>query len=93
MGSRGIFRRLLGLCSMKFHHASRSGACHRCRGHSCVAGVQSEMKCGALMNRSLYFEDVDLCLRITQSGWEVCHVADAVVEYQSGALFAGNVGE
>lgn len=42
-----------------------------CRAHSCVAGVQSGMKCGALMNRSLNFEDVDLCLRVTQSGWEV----------------------
>lgn len=72
VGSRGIFRRLLGRCSMKFHHASRSGACHGCQGPSCVAGEQSGMKLAALMNRFLNYEDVDLCLSATPYGWEVC---------------------
>lgn len=39
----------------------------------------------------LYYEDVDLCLRATQVGWEVWHVPAAVVFHQSGVSFAGNV--
>jgi GT2 family glycosyltransferase len=39
----------------------------------------------------LYYEDVDLCLRAVQVGWEVWHVPTAVVFHQSGVSFAGNV--
>jgi GT2 family glycosyltransferase len=38
----------------------------------------------------LYYEDVDLCLRAAQQGWEIWHVPAAVVIHQSGASFAGN---
>jgi GT2 family glycosyltransferase len=39
----------------------------------------------------LYYEDVDLCLRATQGGWEVWYVPHAVIPHQSGASFSGNV--
>ncbi len=39
----------------------------------------------------LYYEDVDLCLRAAQVGWDVWHVPAAVVSHQSGASFAGNL--
>jgi GT2 family glycosyltransferase len=42
-------------------------------------------------NFFLYYEDVDLCLRAAQVGWEVWHVPTTVVSHQSGASFAGNV--
>lgn len=42
-------------------------------------------------NFFLYYEDVDLCLRAVQSGWEVWHAPTAVVSHQSGASFAGNL--
>jgi GT2 family glycosyltransferase len=42
-------------------------------------------------NFFLYYEDVDLCLRAAQVGWEVWHVPAAVISHQSGASFAGNV--
>lgn len=42
-------------------------------------------------NFFLYYEDVDLCLRAAQVGWEVWHVPEAVVSHHSGASFAGNV--
>jgi hypothetical protein len=42
-------------------------------------------------NFFLYYEDVDLCLRAGQVGWEVWHVPAAVVFHQSGVSFAGNV--
>jgi len=42
-------------------------------------------------NFFLYYEDVDLCLRAAQVGWEVWHVPAAVVSHQSGASFAGNL--
>jgi GT2 family glycosyltransferase len=38
----------------------------------------------------LYYEDVDLCLRAAQRGWEIWHVPSAIVSHQSGASFAGN---
>ena len=41
----------------------------------------------------LYYEDVDLCLRATQAGWEVWHVPEAVVEHQSGASFGGDLSK
>ena len=36
----------------------------------------------------LYAEDVDLCLRLRQSGWRLRYVADAVVEHDRGASSA-----
>jgi hypothetical protein len=42
-------------------------------------------------NFFLYYEDVDLCLRAAQVGWEVWHVPTTVVSHQSGVSFAGDV--
>jgi len=38
----------------------------------------------------LYHEDVYLCLRVAQAGWEVWHVPEAVIVHYSGASFAGD---
>ena len=92
VGSRGIFRRLLGRCSAKFrlsHEAEPvawvSGAFLCCRRSSWneVGGFDEQF--------FLYYEDVDLCLRASQAGWGVWHVPEAVVEHQSGASFEGDV--
>lgn len=38
----------------------------------------------------LYYEDVDLCLRAAQAGWEVWHVPQAVIRHRSGTSFQGD---
>lgn len=94
VGPRGFLRRMLGQCSAKFcmpHEAEPvawvSGAFLCCR-----RSIWNEIG-GFDEKFFLYYEDVDLCLRATQAGWEVWHVPEAVVEHQSGASFAGNVNE
>lgn len=94
VGPRGFFRWMLGQCSGKFcipHEAERvawvSGAFLCCR-----RSIWNEIG-GFDEKFFLYYEDIDLCLRATQAGWEVWHVPEAVVEHQSGASFAGNVKE
>ncbi|MEO8324871.1 MAG: glycosyltransferase family 2 protein, partial [Nitrospirota bacterium] len=94
VGSQGILRRLLGRCSTKCHlpHEAEpvawvSGAFLCCR-----RAIWNEIG-GFDEQFFLYYEDVDLCLRVSEAGWEVWHVPDAVVEHQSGASFAGNVNE
>jgi len=92
VGPRGLFRRVLGRCSAKFrlpHDAepvpwvSGAALCCRRQAWNDTGGFDEKF--------FLYYEDVDLCLRASQVGWEVWHVPDAVVEHQSGASFAGNV--
>jgi len=88
----GVLCRMLGKISPKFrspHEAERvtwvSGAALCCRRQ-----VWNDTG-GFDENFFLYYEDVDLCLRAAQVGWEVWHVPAAVVSHQSGASFAGNV--
>ncbi|MEO8324350.1 MAG: glycosyltransferase family 2 protein [Nitrospirota bacterium] len=90
--SRGWLRKILGRCSAKFsmpHEAQRvawvSGAFLGCR-----RSIWNEIG-GFDEQFFMYYEDVDLCLRATQAGWEVWHIPDAVVEHQSGASFGGDL--
>lgn len=94
VGPRGLFRRVLGRCSAKFrlpHEAEPvawvSGAFLCCRRMvwNEIGGFDEQF--------FLYYEDVDLCLRVSHAGWEVWHVPDAVVEHQSGASFRGDLYE
>jgi len=89
---RGIVRRILGNLSRKFRLSSApekvawvSGAALCCRRSTWeVIGGFDE-------NFFLYYEDVDLCLRAAQAGWEVWHEPNAIVSHQSGASFGGNL--
>ena len=94
VGPRGLFRRVVGRCSTKFcipHQAEPvawvSGAFLCCRRSiwKDIGGFDEKF--------FLYYEDVDLCLRATQAGWEVWHVPEAVVEHQSGASFGGDLSK
>lgn len=91
VGPRGPLRMLIGWISVKFRLPSKpesvswvSGAALCCRRSTWddISGFDEKF--------FLYYEDVDLCLRSTQAGWEVWHVPAAVVQHQSGASFAGN---
>ncbi|MEX2490375.1 MAG: glycosyltransferase family 2 protein [Nitrospirales bacterium] len=91
VGPRGLLRMFIGRISAKFRLPSKpesvpwvSGAALCCRRSTWedLSGFDEKF--------FLYFEDVDLCLRSTQAGWEVWHVPEAVVSHQSGASFAGN---
>ena len=90
--SKGLWRRMLGEFSAKFRLPSKpepvpwvSGAALCCRRSTwdAIGGFDEKF--------FLYYEDVDLCLRASQAGWEVWHTPDAVVSHQSGASFAGNL--
>ncbi|HNP61485.1 MAG TPA: glycosyltransferase family 2 protein [Nitrospirales bacterium] len=92
VGAQGVFRRILGRCSAKFLMPPEaepvawvSGAFLCCRRSiwDTIGGFDE--------NFFLYYEDVDLCLRAKQAGWEVWHVPEAVVEHQSGASFGGDL--
>ena len=92
VGLRGLFRRVLGRWSAKFRLSREaepvawvSGAFLCCR-----RSIWNELG-GFDEQFFLYYEDVDLCLRIAQAGWGVWHVPEAVVEHQSGASFEGDV--
>ena len=94
VGPRGLFRWVLGQCSAKFrlpHEAEPvawvSGAFLCCR-----RSIWNEIG-GFDEQFFLYYEDVDLCLRVSQAGWEVWHVPDAVVQHQSGASFGGDISK
>jgi len=91
VGPRGLLRVLLGKMSVKFRLPSDpelvpwvSGAALCCRRSTweTIGGFDEKF--------FLYYEDVDLCLRASQAGWEVWHAPEAVVSHQSGASFAGN---
>ena len=91
VGPRGLLRMLIGRLSTKFRLPSKpepvpwvSGAALCCR-----RSTWDDLR-GFDEKFFLYYEDVDLCLRSTQAGWEVWHVPEAVVSHQSGASFAGN---
>lgn len=91
VGPRGLLRMLIGWMSAKFRLPSKpepvpwvSGAALCCR-----RSTWDDIR-GFDENFFLYYEDVDLCLRSAQAGWEVWHVPEAVVTHQSGASFAGN---
>lgn len=92
VGPRGLLRKFIGRVSAKFRLPSEpepvpwvSGAALCCRRSTwdAIGGFDEKF--------FLYYEDVDLCLRASQAGWEVWHAPDAVVSHQSGASFAGNV--
>jgi len=87
---QGLWRTILGKLSLKFRLSNEpemvvwvSGAALCCR-----RSLWVEIK-GFDENFFLYYEDVDLCLRASQGGWEVWHVPDAMVCHQSGASFNG----
>jgi hypothetical protein len=91
VGQRGLWRKVLGKLAAKFRLPNEpelvtwvSGAALCCRRSTwdAIGGFDE--------NFFLYYEDVDLCLRASQAGWEVWHVPEAVVSHQSGASFAGN---
>ena len=91
VGPRGLLRMLVGKVSAKFRLPSDpepvpwvSGAALCCRRSTwdAIGGFDEKF--------FLYYEDVDLCLRASQAGWEVWHVPEAVISHQSGASFAGN---
>ena len=42
-------------------------------------------------NFFMYYEDVDLCLRIAKAGWEIWHLPNVVIRHLSGASFAGDL--
>ena len=88
----GVLRRTIGKYCTKFRMPNEaepvdwvSGAALGCRRQAWndIGGFDE--------NFFLYYEDVDLCLRAAQVGWEVWHVPAAVVFHHSGVSFAGNV--
>jgi GT2 family glycosyltransferase len=88
----GVLRRTIGRYCTKFRMPNEaepvdwvSGAALGCRRQAWndIGGFDE--------NFFLYYEDVDLCLRAAQVGWEVWHVPAAVVFHHSGVSFAGNV--
>lgn len=88
---QGMMRRLLGTLSAKYRLpdgpervAWVSGAALCCNR---TAWDQAGGFDGAFF---LYHEDVDLCLRIADMGWEVWHVPQAVIVHQSGASFGSD---
>ncbi len=92
LASKGLGRLFVGKISAKFRLPDApedvpwvSGAALCCRRFSwdAIGGFDEKF--------FLYYEDVDLCLRASQAGWEVWHVPEAVVSHQSGASFAGNL--
>ena len=92
VGHRGVLRVLIGKMSVKFRLPSDpepvpwvSGAALCCRRSTwdAIGGFDEKF--------FLYYEDVDLCLRASQAGWEVWHTPEAVVSHQSGASFNGNL--
>ncbi len=91
LASQGVLRRTVGRLSLKFRlpnspvrvpWVSAAALC-------CRRSTWDEVK-GFDENFFLYYEDVDLCMRSSQAGWEVWHVPEAVVSHQSGASFGGN---
>ncbi len=91
LASQGVLRRAVGKLSLKFSlpnspvRVSWVSAAALC----CRRSTWDEVK-GFDENFFLYYEDVDLCMRSSQAGWEVWHVPEAVVSHQSGASFGGN---
>lgn len=92
VGPRGFFRQMLGRCSAKFCMPHEAGPVAWVSGAflCCRRSIWNEIG-GFDEQFFMYYEDVDLCLRATQAGWEVWHVPEAVVEHQSGASFGGNL--
>ena len=89
--SKGLSRRVLGALSSKFRlpvDPDRvvwvSGAALCCR-RTCFDEIG-----GFDENFFLYFEDVDLCIRMAGAGWEIWHVPQAIIQHRSGASFEGN---
>ena len=90
--SRGIVRKILGNLSRKFRLSNTSEKVVWVSGAAlCCRRSTWEAIGGFDENFFLYYEDVDLCLRAAQAGWEVWHAPDAVVSHQSGASFGGNL--
>jgi GT2 family glycosyltransferase len=88
-GPRGALRWLLGALSAKYRLPDSpqrviwvSGAAFCCKRSAWeqIGGFDEAF--------FLYHEDVDLCLRAAQAGWEVWHVPEAVILHHSGASFA-----
>lgn len=92
VGPRGFIRQMLGRCSAKFHmpHEAQRVAWVSGAFLGCQRSIWNEIG-GFDEQFFMYYEDVDLCLRATQVGWEVWHVPEAVIQHQSGASFGGNL--
>ena len=94
VGSQGFFRRMLGRCSTKFCMPQEAEPVAWVSGAFLCCRRSILDKIGGFDEKFfLYYEDVDLCLRVTQAGWEVWHVPEAVVEHQSGASFGGDLNK
>ena len=89
--SRGIWRTILGKLSLKFRLSKASEKVAWVSGAAlcCRRRLWDEVK-GFDEKFFLYYEDVDLCLRASQEGWEVWHVPDIVMYQHSGASFHGD---
>ncbi len=89
--SEGRCRKILGSLSSKFRLPVKpdrvvwvSGAALGCR-RTCLDEIG-----GFDEKFFLYYEDVDLCVRAAQAGWEIWHVPQAIIQHRSGASFQGN---
>lgn len=89
--SDGWLRRLLAGLSSKYRLPSRAERVAWVSGAAmCVRREAWEQVGGFDENIFLYYDDVDLCLRIAEAEWEVWHVPEAVVVHHSGASFGGD---
>ena len=88
---RGMLRMILGKLSLKFRLSKTSEQVAWVSGAAlcCRRSLWDEIK-GFDEKFFLYYEDVDLCLRASQGGWEVWHVPDTVIGHHSGASFQGD---
>lgn len=88
----GMLRRTLGRYFAKFRMPSGAEPVTWVSGAALCCRRQAWDDIGGFDEKFfLYYEDVDLCLRVAKVGWEVWHVPEAVVSHQSGASFAGNL--
>jgi GT2 family glycosyltransferase len=90
-GRRGKLRKLIGALSAKYRLPDQpqrvawvSGAALCCRRQAW------EQLGGFDENFFMYYEDVDLCLRAADLGWETWHLPEVTIEHQSGASWQGN---
>ncbi|MDX1411727.1 MAG: glycosyltransferase family 2 protein [Nitrospirales bacterium] len=87
----GVWRTLIGQISAKYRLPGQPVSVDWVSGAALCCRRSTWETIGGFDDRFfLYYEDVDLCLRAVQAGWEVWHLPQALIRHQSGASFQGD---